>query len=126
MFAQNDARAVGELVGVFAVSQSLGNRRSPNAAYSGCSERGGQPPDAKRQKSERNVHLFCPSEDKRERAHYGVHHSISERHLPLYVDEFAFRLNEGNCRFDTIDRLESLVRGVAGKRLTWAMLTRGS
>jgi transposase-like protein len=35
------------------------------------------------------------------RGHYGVYHSISERHLQLYVEEFAFRLNEGNCRFDT-------------------------
>ena len=59
------------------------------------------------------------------RGHYGVYHSISPRHLPKYVDEFVFRLNEGNCRIDTIDRLGALVRGVMGRRLTWKMLTSG-
>ena len=57
------------------------------------------------------------------RGHYGIYHSISSRHLPKYVDEFVFRLNEGNCRFATIDRLGALILGAAGKRLTWKMLT---
>jgi transposase-like protein len=55
----------------------------------------------------------------------GTHHSISRRHLPLYVDEMAFRLNEGNCKFDTINRIGALIRGVKGKRLTYRMLTHG-
>lgn len=36
-----------------------------------------------------------------------------------YVDEFAFRLNEGNCGRRTLDRLDSFVDGVAGKRLSY-------
>ena len=59
------------------------------------------------------------------RGFYGTYHSFSLRHLPRYLDEFSFRLNEGNCRYDTVDRLESLIRGVKGKRLTWKMLTQG-
>jgi transposase-like protein len=58
------------------------------------------------------------------RGFYGVYHSFSEKHLPRYIDEFVFRLNEGNCAIDTIDRLESLVRGTVDKRLTYKMLTK--
>lgn len=39
-----------------------------------------------------------------------------------YVDEFAFRLNEGNCGRRTLDRLDSFVDGMAGKRLTYKAL----
>jgi hypothetical protein len=47
---------------------------------------------------------------------------ISEKHTGRYVDEFAFRLNEGNCGRRTLDRLDSFVDGMAGKRLTYAEL----
>jgi hypothetical protein len=40
-------------------------------------------------------------------------------------NEFAFRLNEGNCQHDITDRMDALVRGVVGKRLTYKMLTQG-
>ena len=56
---------------------------------------------------------------------YGIYHWFSRKHMSLYIDEFVFRLNEGNCVIDTVDRLESLVRGVAGKRLTYRMLVHG-
>jgi hypothetical protein len=39
----------------------------------------------------------------------GVHHHASQKHLGRYVDEFSFRLNEGNVRHHTLTRLESLV-----------------
>ena len=58
------------------------------------------------------------------RGHYGIYHSISEKHLPSYLSEFAFRLNEGNCRFDTVDGLVALVRGAVGKRLIYKTLTQ--
>ena len=49
----------------------------------------------------------------------GVYHHASEKHLGRYVDEFAFRLNEGNVKNHTMTRLDSFVDGVAGKRLTY-------
>jgi transposase-like protein len=52
----------------------------------------------------------------------GVYHHASAKHLGRYVDEFAFRLNEGNVARHTLQRLDSFVSGVAGKRLTYKTL----
>jgi transposase-like protein len=52
----------------------------------------------------------------------GVYHHASKKHLGRYVDEFAFRLNEGNVKNHTMTRLQSLVGAVKGKRLTYADL----
>jgi len=52
----------------------------------------------------------------------GVYHHASPKHLPRYVDEFTFRLNEGNVKIHTLDRLDSFVDGMADKRLTYARL----
>ena len=49
----------------------------------------------------------------------GVYHSTSKKPLGRYVDEFAFRLNEGNVKNRTLDRLDSFVTATAGKRLTY-------
>ena len=59
------------------------------------------------------------------RGFYGIYHWFSEPKIQFYVNEFVFRLNEGNCVIDTIDRLQSLVRGTTGKRLTYKMLVHG-
>ena len=59
------------------------------------------------------------------RGFYGIYHSFSRKHCQLYVDECTFRLNEGNCKIDTVRRLEALVRGMKGKRLTYKMLVHG-
>jgi transposase-like protein len=52
----------------------------------------------------------------------GVYHHASPKHLGRYVDEFAFRLNDGNVARHTMERLDSFVRAVAGKRLTYKAL----
>ena len=49
----------------------------------------------------------------------GVYHQVSPKHLERYVDEFSFRLNEGNVKNHTMTRLNSFVKGTAGKRLTY-------
>jgi transposase-like protein len=54
----------------------------------------------------------------------GVYHHTSKKHLGRYVDEFAFRLNDGNVKRHTTERLDSFVDGVAGKRLTYKRLTQ--
>ena len=50
---------------------------------------------------------------------YGTFHHISPKHTHRYVDEFAFRLNEGNVKRHTTQRIDSFVDGTAGKRLTY-------
>jgi len=50
---------------------------------------------------------------------FGVYHHITPKHTGRYVDEFAFRLNDGNVERHTMDRLESFIDGMAGKRLTY-------
>ena len=52
----------------------------------------------------------------------GVYHHASKKHLSRYVDEFAFRLNDGNVKRHTLYRLDSFIEGVAGKRLTYKAL----
>ncbi len=52
----------------------------------------------------------------------GVYHHVTPKHLDRYVDEFSFRLNDGNVRRHTLDRLDSFVDGMAGKRLTYKAL----
>jgi transposase-like protein len=52
----------------------------------------------------------------------GVYHHASPKHLDRYVDEFSFRLNEGNVKNHTLTRLDSFVHGTAGKRLTYKAL----
>jgi transposase-like protein len=55
---------------------------------------------------------------------HGVYHHASQKHLSRYVDEFTFRLNEGNVRNHTLTRLDSFIDGMAGKRLTYKDLTQ--
>ena len=52
----------------------------------------------------------------------GVYHSTSKKHLGRYVDEFTFRLNDGNVKVRTLDRLDAFVTAAAGKRLTYKEL----
>ena len=54
---------------------------------------------------------------------HGTYHHVSVKHLGKYVDEFTFRLNEGNVKIPTMKRLDCLVKGAIGKRLTYQDLT---
>ena len=51
------------------------------------------------------------------------YHQISKKHLDRYVQEFAFRLNDGDVKRHTLQRLDSFVDAVAGKRITYRELT---
>lgn len=53
----------------------------------------------------------------------GVYHHASDKHLRRYVDEFTFRLNDGNVKQQTLERLNSLIAGTVGRRITYAQLT---
>ncbi len=59
------------------------------------------------------------------RGYNGVYHQWSFKHLARYVNEFTFRLNEGNVKHHTMARLKSLIKGAIGKRLTYQRLISG-
>lgn len=56
------------------------------------------------------------------RGYTGTFHHFSMKHCQRYVDEFTFRLNEGSCEVDTIDRMKSVCAASKGKRLTYKAL----
>jgi transposase-like protein len=57
------------------------------------------------------------------RGHYGTYHKMSRKHLQKYVDEFAYRQNEGNVKHHTMERIDSLIDKSKGKRLMYKRLT---
>ena len=56
------------------------------------------------------------------RGYNGVYHQWSKKHTARYIDEFVFRLNEGNVTLHTMKRINSLIRSAVGKRLTYKEL----
>src|SRR5271170_5551724 len=54
---------------------------------------------------------------------HGVYHHASDKHLSRYINEFTFRLNDGNVMRHTMQRLESLITASFGQRLTYQNLT---
>ena len=54
------------------------------------------------------------------RAHKGVYHKISPKHLQRYVNEFSGR--HGIRDRDTIDQMGTVARSMAGKRLPYQAL----
>ncbi len=53
----------------------------------------------------------------------GIYHHVSRKHLGRYVDEYAFRLNDGAVDNHTMDRITAMLLGGQGKRLTFDDLT---
>ena len=50
----------------------------------------------------------------------GTFHSVSERHLQRYANEFDFRWNFRSANgFNDIARADAALKGIAGKRLTY-------
>jgi len=58
------------------------------------------------------------------RAFHGIYHRFSIEHLPKYISESVFRLNEGSCKYLTMERIDAIANYCVGKRLTWAECTR--
>ena len=53
---------------------------------------------------------------------HGVYHHASAKHIGRYVDEFTFRLNDGNVKRHTLNRLDSFIVATKGCRITYAGL----
>ncbi|MDE0394981.1 MAG: IS1595 family transposase [Gammaproteobacteria bacterium] len=57
------------------------------------------------------------------RAHKGVYHKLSAKHLQRYVSQFAGRQNVREM--DTLEQMQHVVAGLVGRRLTYRDLVDG-
>ena len=53
------------------------------------------------------------------RSIHGTWHHVSPKHLHRYVNEATMRLNTGDVKIDTIDRMNALVQAAGGKRIRY-------
>jgi len=58
------------------------------------------------------------------RGFYGIYHRFSVEHLSKYVAESVFRLNEGSCKYLTMERINAISNYCVGKYSTWLECTR--
>ena len=54
----------------------------------------------------------------------GTFHHISKKHLQRYLNEFTFRLSEGNVEIDTMNRINALMLNLKNGALTHAEIIR--
>jgi len=54
--------------------------------------------------------------------YYGTFHHFSKKHIDRYMNEFSFRLNVGNCKIDTMERMVNLTVKAVDKRVTYKEL----
>jgi hypothetical protein len=53
---------------------------------------------------------------------HGVYHKASKKHIHRYIDEFSWRLNEGNVKRHSLERLDSFIAAVTGHQITYKEL----
>ncbi len=53
------------------------------------------------------------------RSIHGTWHHVSPKHLHRYVNEASMRLNSGNVKIDTMDRMNALIRNIEGTRIAY-------
>ena len=53
----------------------------------------------------------------------GTYHHVSHKHLPRYVNETAFRLNEGDVKNQLMNRITSLCEKMVGQTIPYKELT---
>jgi transposase-like protein len=56
------------------------------------------------------------------RGFYGTYHKFSKEYLQGYVNEVVFRLNEGHCKYPTMDRVNAIAENCLGKSITYRQL----
>ena len=59
------------------------------------------------------------------RGYSSTYHNWSMKHCRAYLNELAFRLNDGSCERDHQDRLDSLFSRMTGKTITYKESTHG-
>lgn len=58
------------------------------------------------------------------RGFYGTYHFFSGKHLQRYIDEFTFRLNQGNVKYKTMERVDAVLGRAFGCRLSYSNLIK--
>ena len=56
------------------------------------------------------------------RAWNGIHHHWTAKNSHRFISEITFRPSAGNCEVSTIDRIDAILDGAVGRRLTYEEL----